>query len=118
VKGCIPLRNVHCRKGTGAVVMVAPVNSVPPKFDLGRLVATPGALAALERSAESPMIFLARHVGGDWGDLDEHDRAANERALSEGERIFSSYKTGAGEKVWVITEWDRSVTTLLLPEEY
>ena len=89
-----------------------------PLFDLGQLVATPGALAALEKSGESPMNFLSRHVTGDWGELDEEDRKENQSSLTKGFRLLSSYKTNAGEKVWVITEADRSVTTLLLPEEY
>lgn len=61
--------------------------------------------------------LLLRHEAGDWGDLDADDRRANDRAVQHGERVLSAYQTAAG-RVWVITEWDRSVTTLLLPEEY
>ena len=96
-------------------------NTARARFSLGQTVATPGALAALEASGQTPMEFLARHVTGDWGDLDMEDKAANENACAhEGDRgqqqrILSAYRTGANVKLWVITEWDRSVTTLLLP---
>ena len=88
-------------------------------FPLGQIVATPGALAALGKAGQTPQDFLSRHVCGDWGELDEHDRKENELGLKRGFRLMSSYRTGAGDaKVWVITEADRSVTTLLLPDEY
>jgi hypothetical protein len=89
-----------------------------PLFDLGQLVATPGALAALEKSGQSPMEFLARHVTGDWGELCEDDRKENQLSLEKGFRILSSYETNAGDKVWVITEGSRCHTTILLPDEY
>lgn len=86
---------------------------------LGRLVATPGALEALADAGVSPTRLLARHVRGDWGELDEEDRRANDRALLEGTRLLSAYTLPrTNEKVWVITEWDRSSTTILLPSEY
>jgi hypothetical protein len=97
---------------------------MPAKFSLGQLVATPGALQALEESGETPLPFITRHVTGDWGDLDASDRRANDDAVAhEGyldrqQRVLSSYLTQNKVKVWIITEWDRSVTTLLLPEEY
>jgi hypothetical protein len=84
---------------------------------LGRVVATPGALNLLERSGGHPFDYLARHATGDWGDLCAFDRRQNEIALREGYRIFSSYEVLAG-RVWIITEADRSITTILLPEEY
>jgi len=89
-----------------------------PLFDLGQLVATPGALAALEKTGQNAMEFLSRHVRGDWGDLPKEDKDENQLSLNKGFRLLSSYRTTAGEKVWVITEADRSHTTLLLPEEY
>jgi hypothetical protein len=89
-----------------------------PLFDVGSLVSTPGALAALAKSGQTPLDFLSRHITGDWGDLEEEDRKENDLSVKKGFRILSSYKTNAGQKVWVITEADRSVTTLLLPEEY
>jgi hypothetical protein len=88
------------------------------RFDLGRIVATPGALEALERSGETPVTFLHRHLGGDWGDLDEQDRAENELSVREGFRLLSAYALKDGTKIWVITEADRSSTTILLPSEY
>ena len=87
-------------------------------FSLGQIVATPGALAALEKAGQSPAFFLDRHVRGDWGDLDPSDVAENEYSVAHGFRLLSSYTTVAGEKLWIITEADRSATTLLLPEKY
>lgn len=87
-------------------------------LSLGRVVATPGALRVLSEAEEDPLRLLARHVSGDWGELDAHDRRENERSLKNGWRVFSSYPLGDGSKVWVITEADRSVTTILLPQEY
>jgi len=84
---------------------------------LGRVLATPGALKLLTEARELPFDYLARHAAGDWGDLCTFDRRQNERALRDGYRVFSSYETTAG-RVWIITEADRSVTTILLPEEY
>jgi hypothetical protein len=84
---------------------------------LGRIVATPGALEVLTEAGEDPLGYLARHASGDWGDLDEDDRRENERSLKHGWRILSSYRVGE-KAIWVITEPDRSVTTILLPEEY
>ena len=86
-------------------------------FPLGRVVATPGALKLLQKTGEDPRLLLARHHSGDWGELDEHDRRENQLSLQHGWRIVSSYPIGE-KTIWVITEADRSVTTLLLPEEY
>lgn len=86
------------------------------KFPLGRLVATPAVLAIV--SAEDITTGLARHLQGDWGDLDNDDRSANDRALIEGSRLLSAYHAANGTKFWIITEWDRSITTVLLPEDY
>jgi hypothetical protein len=88
------------------------------KFVLGQLVATPGALHALEEAGQSPMEFLARHQMGDWGDLGDEDKKENEFSVSRQLRILSAYNLTTGVKIWVITEADRSVTTILLPEEY
>jgi hypothetical protein len=92
--------------------------STKPLFPLGQIVATPGALAALEKSGQTPAEFLARHTKGEWGELSEEDRQENRLSLQRGFRLLSSYRTQAGDKLWLITEADRSVTTLLLPEEY
>jgi hypothetical protein len=74
------------------------------KFSLGRIVATPGALEALAAAGQSAGEFLARHVVGDWGDLDDEDRKANDAALVDGSRILSAYQTKKGERIWIITE--------------
>jgi hypothetical protein len=89
-----------------------------PLFDLGQLVATPGALAALEKSGQNAMAFLSRHVSGDWGDLPKEDREENQLSLAKGFRLLSSYSTSAGDRIWIITEADRSHSTVLLPDEY
>lgn len=86
-------------------------------FELGQTVATPGAVAAMEKSGVSHNVLLSRHVAKDWFELPPEDRATNEHALLTGQRIFSSFKYPE-VKFWVITEWDRSVTTILLPDEY
>jgi hypothetical protein len=88
------------------------------KFSMGLVYATPGALDAIERADESSSMFLKRHAAGDWGDVCEHDRLENEFALDKQLRLFSVYYLGDGTKIWIITEADRSVTTILLPSEY
>jgi hypothetical protein len=87
-------------------------------FSLGRVVATPGALDALETAGQAPQELLDRHITGDWGSLPNEDMATNEQALIYGSRIFSGYDLADGTRMWVITEADRSATTLLLPSEY
>lgn len=96
------------------------MNSLPtiPLFTAGRLVATPGALALLEQVNRSPLEYLSRHLRGDWGDLDQEDKTENELSLKNGFRLLSSYQVTDTVKLWVITEADRSLTTLLLPAEY
>ena len=98
-----------------------------PRFDLGQVVATPAALATLERFGKSVLEYIARHVKGDWGDLSDEDKEANDDALLDGSRILSSYHLeGEGEnatKLWIITEAEddegnRIATTAILPEEY
>ena len=91
---------------------------VTARFEPGRFVSTPGALDALKRNKVELWAYLKRHLTGDWGELCEEDRAENERALSEGYRLMSVYTLPDSEKLWIITEADRSVTTFLLPEEY
>lgn len=85
---------------------------------LGQTVITQGAIAAFEDAPEEPARFLFRHSRGDWGNLEEFDRQQNDKALETGERLLSSYELSTGVKIWIITEWDRSVTTILLPSEY
>ena len=94
------------------------MRTVKPFFPLGQIVATPGAIDALMRANQDVQDFLNRHREGDWGDLQNEDKGENEFSLEHGFRILSSYTTAAGEKLWVITEADRSATMLLLAEEY
>ncbi len=88
------------------------------KFSLGRVVSTPGALEALAEANVAPWPYLARHQRGDWGDVPPEDAQENELSVTEGFRILSAYTLPSGTKMWLITEADRSVTTLLLPAEY
>jgi hypothetical protein len=87
-------------------------------FSLGHLVATPGALQALEENHQSGLRYLARHLSGDWGELDADDKTANNTALRDGSRILSAYQLQDQQKIWIITEGDRSSTCILLPSEY
>jgi hypothetical protein len=87
-------------------------------FSLGQLVATPGALEALQQANQSPLEFLVRHGRGDWGDVCKDDGRLNDEAVEDGSRIFSAYQTSLGAKLWVITEADRSSTCILMPDEY
>ena len=87
-------------------------------FELGQLVVTPGAVEALKQDKRHPVQLISRHVVGDWGTLPEEDVAENEFSLQNGFRLFSSYSFESGNKYYVITEWDRSVTTVLTPREY
>jgi hypothetical protein len=88
------------------------------RFPLGRLLMTPGVQEALHRTGQSPIALLLRHSQGDWGEVAEEDRAANERALRDGSRLLSSYRLADDTTIWIVTEADRSATVLLLPEEY
>jgi hypothetical protein len=89
-----------------------------PLFPLGNTLATPGALEVLRESGESPWKFLKRHAQGDWGEVCQADWRANVEALEQGERLLSAYTTKLGRRIWIISEADRSATTILLPEEY
>lgn len=91
---------------------------ITPQFKLGKLVSTPGALRALDEADQYANDFIGRHVSADWGEVRESDALANDRALRSNGRLLSVYQTDAGTTLWIITEADRSVTTLLLPEEY
>ena len=92
--------------------------SKQPAFELGQIVATPAALAVLKKAGQQPDEFLTRHARCEWGDVDEDDRRENDYSLEHGFRILSAYRTNAGDRLWIITEGDRTVITLLLPEEY
>jgi hypothetical protein len=89
-----------------------------PLFDLGYCVATRGAVKAMQRCLQTPYEFLKPHVRGNWGVVPPEDWERNTLALVEGYRLISAYRTNDGTKLWVITEADRAVTTILLPDEY
>lgn len=96
--------------------MNATQNQKRAPFPLGQVVATPGALAEIPH--EEIAAALGRHNRGDWGEVGEADKQENELSLREGFRLLSAYRSTAGVKFWIITEADRSATTVLLPEEY
>ena len=88
-------------------------------FPLGQTVGTPAALAALAKAGLGAADLLSRHENGDWGDVDAEDKATNDRSVSAGHGlVMSTWPMPDGSHVWVITEGDRSATTVLLPDEY
>ena len=102
-----------------ALALLDSLRKHPPLFNLGQLVATPGAVDLLDRVGSNINDYLVRHVIGDWGNIPNQDAEANQLALKRGDRIMSVYKISRRrESLWIITEHDRSVTTYLLPEEY
>ncbi len=111
-----PLGAAKIRKDKAVLV-------VPPKFDLGQVVATPEALRLLEESGHSPGFFLEQHVQGSWGEVNAEDKRLNDQALVDGSRLLSAYRTLKGERIWIITEatgddGKRSATTILRPDQY
>ena len=93
-------------------------NNSSPLFPLGKVVATPNALDALDRVAVNAMDLIHRHQHGDWGNVPPSDAEENDRSVEHGFRILSSYPLTEDQNLWIITEADRSATTLLLPEDY
>jgi len=89
-----------------------------PRFSLGMVVATPGAIDAAEAANDLLLRYIARHVVGEWGDVQPEDVRANERALKDGSRLLSAYHLRDGTKIWIWTEADRSSTCVMLPSEY
>ena len=94
-----------------------------PLFELGQLVATPGAIEALETAGQNPLEFVSRHLRGDWGTVDDEDKSLNDKSVSDGSRILSAFVLKTGLKIWIITEaadddGKRVATTVLLPDEY
>lgn len=94
-----------------------------PLFKPGQIVATPACLSELQRAGQNLWEFLARHLAGDWGDLEAEDKAANDEAVKDGSRILSAYILKTGEKIWIITEAEddngnRECSTGILPQEY
>ena len=88
------------------------------RFALGQTFITPGAEEALQIAGQTAIEFLRRHMSCDWGELSEDDITENELSLEKGFRLLSNYQTGKGQQLWIITEADRSATTVLLPTEY
>lgn len=90
-------------------------------ISIGQLVATRGVAYEMQENSEFEKFVrksFSRHASGDWGEISEDDKATNDYALVNGERLFSSYEYNKDTKIWIITEWDRSATTILFPEEY
>lgn len=97
--------------------------SIRPKFPLGQLLATPGAIDALNDAGQSPLDFVVRHAACDWGEMSPDDKTLNDESLVDGSRLMSAYRTSKGTKIWIITEaaddkGHRCCTTALLPDEY
>lgn len=88
------------------------------RFPLGQVVATPGAIRAMQEAQQNAAVFLARHAACDWGDICPEDKYLNDEAVNDEGRLLSAYSTSKGAKLWIITEADRSATTILLPDEY
>ena len=88
------------------------------RFALGQTFITPGAQEAIQIAGQTEIEFLRRHMSCDWGELSDEDIVENDVLLKEGFRLLSSYRTGKGQQIWIITEADRSATTILLPSEY
>ncbi len=101
---------------TGNIPPVLIIQFDEAKFAIGQLCCTPGALETVSDTEISTA--LSRHLQGDWGDMDAEDKQANDEALKAGSRLLSAYRTKSGTKFWIITEADRSATTVLLPNEY
>ncbi len=92
--------------------------TIAAKFEFGTIVATRGVMEHVNSDAEILFPYIARHASGDWGEICDEDKIANADALKNGMRLMSVYRLPDGEKIWIITEWDRSVTTVLFPHEY
>ena len=93
-------------------------NTMKPKFRSGAIAITPGALDVLQGDETLTLLRLARHLSGDGGDIDEEDKVTNNDAIKYGSRVLSAYNLFGGERIWIITEAGRRITTVLLPEEY
>jgi hypothetical protein len=111
-------RSLHSKKFAAEGEKMVKNHDKKKRLELGRVVATPGALRALEEAGQMPDEFLALHRNGDWGIVCDEDKSLNDEALEQGLRILSAYRLRTGTKIWIISEWDRSVTTILRPQEY
>jgi hypothetical protein len=116
--GCNQFREAKVTGGSADGGGTSTSDNPPSPILLGRLLITPGALAALQRAGTDPVSLLVRHGQRDWGDVCEEDRRLNNLAAAQGSRLLSVYTIAGKETVWIITEADRSATTMLLPEEY
>jgi len=92
--------------------------AIEPRLQLGHVVATYSALRKMQVNSIDPHTLLTRHAAGDWSEMDAEDRKANIEAAASGLRVFSAYRINEAERIWIVTEADRSVTTFLLPHEY
>lgn len=101
-----------------SMARVIVIEVVSAKFELGQIVMTPGAAEAFVNNGQQPLEFIKRHVMGDWGEVDNEGKAANDWAVISGRRILSAYTLKDGTKFWIISEASRDYTTLLLPEDY
>ena len=99
-------------------MVVAPLVSHPARFQAGQLLMTAAVSALVNEGTVDPWPYLTRHLHGDWGDIGPEDARSNDAALREGDRLFSAYQVAPELRLWIITECDRSATTLLLPEDY
>ena len=88
------------------------------RFALGQTYITPGAEEALQIAGQTEIEFLRRHMSAEWGEVSEVERRENDLSIKAGDRLLSAYATAKGQTIWIITEADRSATTLLLPSEY
>ena len=91
---------------------------IESKFHLGNIVSTTHSFEHCEKNRFALFSYLVRHANGDWGDVCKEDWKSNDEALKNGERLLSEYKLPDDRRIWIITEWDRSATTLLFPEDY
>ena len=101
-----------------SIVDILAGNVPGARFNLGQVVATPAAIDALVDNEVTAIPYLLRHVMGDWGDMSDEDKAENDYAIGRHLRIFSAYTLPDGTKIWVLTEADRSATTILRPSDY
>lgn len=112
-----PTTKARTNMHTLPVTQLNPMH-VPQLFRLGNLVATPTALTAIKESGQTPAHFVVRHARGDWGDLSETDKTENNLSIDRNLRIRSAYSTAKGNQIYLLTDGDRSATTILLAEEY
>ncbi len=109
---------MHAHRMENITMNLPSPHQAGPRFKPGRIFLTPAALQLLQATGIPFIDLLIRHIRGDWGDISESDRQQNELSLSAGLRLLSSYALPHGERIWIITEWDRTSTTILLPDDY